>query len=456
MGWTRGGPRFARPGRDGVGTSTRGRSAAGEGRDPPGGRRAVRPVRPGSRHGRRRAGSTPLGGFDGDPRFAPGRGPPELVNPDVEFGGVPDGFYPIAPGCWGPRARAAGMAGAGGAPRWNPDLGPPPEDDENSSAGEDATFRLRSRREKKKISFARSRSARVGARQSFPLSSRTLAYHVGTLRCDVVVNVLPASPPTMSSSFGTLLPSFTTTFPFGSLSPTFGSCPGRCFSASASAFWTLLPLLGLGLGLLIVGHLTAAGHRRSATPRPGPAHPPIPAARRAFSAALRLPLLALLVKRERAACVRGRRRRRSASRPTTARTIPEPAAPARRRCRCTRGRSRPAAALRLLLGLVVFRPWDDGLRLRRRAGRPRRPGSWALGSGACHAGGGAKTTRSRRVALWPVVARVEGFSIRQEAESPRTPMPLGSHNPGDGASVAGRPLEAHGGEAQGRAQEARP
>ncbi len=76
-----------------------------------------------------------LGGFDGDPRFAPGRGPPESVNPDVEFGGAPDGFYPIAPGAgFYPIAPGAGGArgppgwpGTGGAPRWNPDLGPPPE-----------------------------------------------------------------------------------------------------------------------------------------------------------------------------------------------------------------------------------------------------------------------------------------------------------------------------------------
>ena len=71
-------------------------------------------------------GFGPLGGFDGDPRFAPGRGPPELVNPDVEFGGVPDGFYPIAPGVGGARGPP-GWPGTGGAPRWNPDLGPPPE-----------------------------------------------------------------------------------------------------------------------------------------------------------------------------------------------------------------------------------------------------------------------------------------------------------------------------------------
>ena len=73
-------------------------------------------------------GFGPRGGFDGDPRFAPGpRGPPELVHPDVEFGGVPDGFYPIAPGpTWGARGPP-GWPGTGAAPRWNPDLGPPPE-----------------------------------------------------------------------------------------------------------------------------------------------------------------------------------------------------------------------------------------------------------------------------------------------------------------------------------------
>ena len=49
--------------------------------------------------------------------------------------------------------------------------------------------------------------------QSFPRSSRTFAYHVGTLTCDVVVKVLPASPPMMSSSFGTLFPSRITVVP---------------------------------------------------------------------------------------------------------------------------------------------------------------------------------------------------------------------------------------------------
>ena len=128
--------RTGREGRDGVGGG-RGGSAGFPARSdrtasPRGRRRAVRPVRPGSRHGRPLRGFGPLGGFDGDPRFAPGpRGPPELVNPDVEFGGVPDGFYPIAPGAGavGARARAPpGWPGTGGAPRWNPDLGPPPED----------------------------------------------------------------------------------------------------------------------------------------------------------------------------------------------------------------------------------------------------------------------------------------------------------------------------------------
>ena len=52
-----------------------------------------------------------------------------------------------------------------------------------------------------------SRRRRVhGPRHGFPRSSRTFAYHVGTLTCEVVVNVLPASPPTMSSSLGTLFP----------------------------------------------------------------------------------------------------------------------------------------------------------------------------------------------------------------------------------------------------------
>ena len=117
-------------------------SAAGEGRDgwlprasagvpnPPGAR--FDPYGPVPGMGGPLRGFGPLGGFDGDPRFAPGpRGPPELVNPDVEFGGVPDGFYPIAPGAGAAGARGArvppGWPGAGGAPRWNPDLGPPPE-----------------------------------------------------------------------------------------------------------------------------------------------------------------------------------------------------------------------------------------------------------------------------------------------------------------------------------------
>ena len=117
-------------------------SAAGEGRDgwlprasagvpnPPGAR--FDPYGPVPGMGGPLRGFGPLGGFDGDPRFAPGpRGPPELVNPDVEFGGVPDGFYPIAPGAGAAGARGARVPpewpGAGGAPRWNPDLGPPPE-----------------------------------------------------------------------------------------------------------------------------------------------------------------------------------------------------------------------------------------------------------------------------------------------------------------------------------------
>ena len=70
------------------------------------------------------------GFFEGDPRFAPGRGPPEIIDPDVDFGGVPDGFYPVpgpgGVGIGGPRGPP-GWPGTGGAPRWNPDLGPPPE-----------------------------------------------------------------------------------------------------------------------------------------------------------------------------------------------------------------------------------------------------------------------------------------------------------------------------------------
>ena len=134
-------------------------------------------------------------------------------------------------GCPG-RARAAGMAGCRGRAEVEPRPRSPAGGMRTVPRETQSTTRVW-----KKNTFSLGDSVPLGgAHQSFPLSSRTLAYHVGTLRCDVVVNVLPASPPTMSSSFGTLLPSFTTTFPFGSLSPTFGSCPGRCFSASASAF----------------------------------------------------------------------------------------------------------------------------------------------------------------------------------------------------------------------------
>ena len=77
-------------------------------------------------------GFGPLGGFDGDPRFAPGRGPPELVNGCGVWRRARRVLSDRA-GCWG-RARSAGMAGDRGRAEWEPDLGPPPED-ENSSAG---------------------------------------------------------------------------------------------------------------------------------------------------------------------------------------------------------------------------------------------------------------------------------------------------------------------------------
>ena len=43
-----------------------------------------------------------LGRARGEGCIAPGRGPPEIIDPDVDFGGVPDGFYPV-PGPGGRR-----------------------------------------------------------------------------------------------------------------------------------------------------------------------------------------------------------------------------------------------------------------------------------------------------------------------------------------------------------------
>ena len=238
------------PGPDGrsrVGTVSAGRAAAG---------REVRPVRP-ARH----AGFAP-GRFDGGPHF------PD--NPDAIFGGVPgmderrrsrrgSGSRAGLAARVAARARSwvrsrpgisAGWTRTGSVRVTRRDPRRAEAGAKRARGGErctcDGQKRSSSRRDAPRVVVASRPASRVSS-----LLACAFAYHVGTLTCEVVVNVLPASPPTMSSSLGTLFPRGITVFPPCPL----GSWPGLCLSFSASARRSSLPLRLPRLVFLVALHL---------------------------------------------------------------------------------------------------------------------------------------------------------------------------------------------------------
>ena len=236
----------------------------------------------------------------------------------------------------------------------------------------------------------------------------------------------------MSSSFGTLLPSGTHVFPVwqrrlqpSGAAPAGASPPPPPPFDAPSAPWTW-PWPSY------VGHLTAAGLPLGDAAPAGrmrmPPSPPPDAA--AFRRCFCLPLLPLLVKAE-LRCV-------SLPSPSPppfrlfliARTIPRTRAPRGADADAHDGIEAPALLLRLGLGLGLPPLGRRLAACRRRAGRPRRPGSWALGSGACPSPCSRReTTRSRRERCGRPGPRGE-FSIRHGLSHPRTRMPLAVTTPG--------------------------